>query len=262
MTKSEAEYQIQVADIHSKKQEITKQTSASMSKMQGEYDIKQQKLIDDHKQAVAKLKARIENAKKLQATAITESSNELKTAQENDANLIAKKCSDDINNLTNISKTFIQKDHNLADSITNLAIKNGDTMMKIESPPMRIVETNKLNSVKQGISQKDSELQNTFEIIYSKIDQMGKNPNVVFAPTDESDSSSTVQKLPVREPSAPPSKQPVRDVTIKEPAEPSSNRQTSRRSNRGNRNSRGDLPKVPADMQKKNIRPIRPPQVA
>ncbi|OHT04433.1 hypothetical protein TRFO_06325 [Tritrichomonas foetus] len=266
MTKAEAEYQIKVAEIHSQKQEITKTTSQAINKLQNEYEQKQKKLVDSHSQVILKLKQRIESAKKVQANAITDSSNEIKDAKKNDADLIARKCSDDLKSLENVSKTFIEKDHALADSIMNLSKTNGDSRMKLENPPIRKIDQQQITNRKENVTLKDGEIREIFENCYSKIDQLAKSQtaplispsfsnqfNSGASTTDESDSSSSAKRVFIREPQPP-----------KEPSEPPANngRNNSRRSSRSARGSRSEIPKVSMEVQKKNVRTVRAQQVA
>ena len=268
MAKEEADFQMKVADFQCQKQEITKSTSENMSKIQGEFDLKIKDTKAQHAINVNKLKQRIESAKKNQESYLSETNKEIKKAQSNDDDLIHRKCNEDLASIEAASKSFIEKDHKLADKTRDLSKSYADLSLKIENPmQMRNSEKVELMKQNQKVEQEDASLQRIFDDLYVKIDKMAKNPRFIIPPDIANSSSNPNLNNDDMSPfpdssssssSAPSSKQ----MRVKEPSEPLSSRSNARRNSksartmapRSARSERGSIPL-------KNMRTLREPQI-
>lgn len=280
ITKEEADFQIKLADIHSSKTEISKAASDQISQIQNDFDEKQKRLVSTHQSDANKLKQRIQSARNIHQTQMSESSNSIKTAQQNDADLIKRKCSEDISNLEAVSKKFIEKNHELTDTIKSLSSSNADLSLKIENPPeMRKKETIKISMQKERLNQACGLIQKKFDELYLTIENMHKcaiSETAAFPEltnyNSESNSSSSNSSLAGSTPSS--SQQarissspslPLQPHPPKEPQEPMSGRTSARRSVRSVRSARsnkGDQPRMPVDYaSKRNLRSIQNPQM-
>lgn len=268
MAKEEADYQMKVADCQSQKQEITKSTSENIAKIQSEFDVKIKESKSQHSTSVNKLKQRIESAKKNRDSMLTETTKEIKKAQSDDADLIHRKCNEDIASIESASKSFIEKDHKLADKTKDLSKRYADYSLKLENPmQMRNSEKAELLKQKQTLESEDNNLQKLFDDLYVKIDKMAKNPKFIIPP-DMANSSSNpnlnndeLSPFPDSSSSSSSAAPSAKQVRIKEPSEPFSSRPNLRRNSksarmapRSARSERGSIPL-------KNMRTLREPQV-
>lgn len=271
MAKEDADYQLKVAEFQSQKQDINKNTSDNIAQIQAEFDTKIKESKSQHVTAVNRLKQRIESAKSNLESFLAETTKEIKKAQNDDADLIHRKCNEDITSIESVSKSFISKDHRLADNIKELSKNLADLSMKLENPmTMRNSENVHINNQRQKLNYEDSSLQKMFEDLYIKIDKMGKNPRFIISPPDLVNSRSAnnlnnddLSPFPDSSSSSSSAQPPgsAKSLHIKEPSEPFSARQNARRNSKSVRTAPKSARSERGSISLKNMRALREPQV-